>query len=81
MYSSNQQTLINDLLTGQPDGGQFRNDVAMLLKERRDYVTVTYYRDYVGNWASSMKGNKDHRAKAKFVVDQLVVQNLSLIHI
>jgi TolA-binding protein/predicted negative regulator of RcsB-dependent stress response len=75
LYSTSQQTLINDLLTGQPDGGQFRNDVAMLLKERRDYLTVTYYRDYVSNWVSSMKGNKDHRAKAKFVSDQLAAQN------
>ena len=75
LYNSSQQTLIYDLLTGQPDGGQFRKDVTMLLKERRDYLTVTYYRDYVSNWASSMKGNKEQRAKAKFVTDQLAAQN------
>ncbi len=75
LYSSKQQTLINDLLTGQPDGDQFRKDVAMLLKERRDYLTTTYYRDYVSNWVSTMKSNKSQRAKAKFVGDQLAAQN------
>ncbi|MBL68557.1 MAG: hypothetical protein CMO74_08955 [Verrucomicrobiales bacterium] len=75
LYSSHQSTLISDLLARQPDGGQFRNDVAMLLKERRDHITVTYYRDYVGNWASSMRRDKVHRGKAQYITGLLAQEN------
>ena len=75
VHSSNLSTLMNDLLSGQPDGGQFRNDVTMLLKERRDYLLVTYYRDYLGNWANATKSDKVQRTKSRFVSDQLAVQN------
>jgi hypothetical protein len=75
VHSSNLNTLMNDLLSGQADGGQFRSDVAMVLKERRDYLWVTYYRDYIGNWVKAVKSVKEQKVKSKFVADQLAAQN------
>ena len=71
----NLNTLMNDLLSGREDGGQFRSDVAMVLKERRDYLWVTYYRDYIGNWVKAVKSVKEQKVKSKFVADQLAAQN------
>lgn len=75
VHSTNLNTLMNDLLSGQEDGGQFRSDVAMILKERRDYLWVTYYRDYIGNWVKAVKSVKEQKVKSKFVADQLAAQN------
>ena len=74
-YDSRQSSLINDLLALQPDGGQFRNDVNALLAERRNFITVGYYRDYVSNWASSMRRDKTHRGKAQYISGLLAKQN------
>ena len=74
-HNSSLQTLVYDLLSRQTDGGQFRNDVAQLLTQRRNHLSVSYYRDYVGNWVSAVKSNKEHRAKARFVTDALAKQN------
>jgi len=75
LYEGRQNTLISDLLTRQADGGQFKADVAMLIKERRDHITVTYYRDYIGNWVNAMRRDKTHKAKAQYVSGLLTKEN------
>ena len=49
--------------------------VAQLLSQRRNVHSVSYYRDYLSNWVTAVKGNKEQRAKAKFVTDALAKQN------
>jgi len=74
-HSSWLQTFYNDLLYRQPLNNQFRADVAAMLKQRRDHFLDGNFRDYLSNWATSAKGNKDHRPKAQFVGAEVARQN------
>ena len=54
---------------------QFQRDVALLLKQRRDHFLDSNYRNYLSSWASSNKGNKEHRAKAQYIAAEVAKQN------
>ena len=75
MYTSWMGTLIGDLLYRQPLNAQFQRDVALLLKQRRDHFLDSNYRNYLSSWASSNKGNKEHRAKAQYIATEVAKQN------
>jgi TolA-binding protein len=75
LHNGNLNTLVSDLLTRQADGGQFRADSAMLLKQRRDHITVSYYRDYVSNWMNAMRRDKTHRGKSQYLANLLAKEN------
>ena len=38
-------------------------------------ITITYYRDYIGNWVSAMRRDKTHKAKAQYVSGLLTKEN------
>ena len=75
IYTSWMGTHINDLLDRQTLNNQFRADVAMLLKQRRDHYLDSNYRNYLPGWVSARKGNKDHKVKAQYIAAELAKQN------
>ena len=75
IYTSWMGTHINDLLTRQPLNNQFRADVAMMLKQRRDHYLDTNYRNYLPGWATANKGNKDQKAKAQYIAAEVAKQD------
>lgn len=65
------QNAISWLLYNSPDDNQLRKDCDLILKSRRRFLHLSYFRSYPAAWIKSAKRSKEHKDRAAIVQELL----------
>ena len=63
------------LLSAAENEAEFRKDVDLIIKARREHIHWRSFRDYAAGWAKNARRNKDLRARSEYVQAQLEAAN------
>jgi len=65
------QNSVNWLLYNPANENEFKADVALILKARRQHIHLAAFRNMPAAWAKAARKNKDHKQHAQFVQAEL----------